>query len=262
MQCRSRFVREIAPGVTYYRWHFDEFEGIGKPVSMHLILADWDKTDYRVALKVMTLEKNGIGKLSELAGADSKDLLAAVNGCYFDPRKGNQPQFSLKADKKLIPGASNAACALVANGNDLPEIVPMSDKVLKNNDNVIQGHLLARSGSSIFTHSTGGGAPYSAVGVDRHNRMVYFLTVDGYHDPKVAPGVGFSDIAKFLIALGAKDVMSLSSDNWSALIARNKETQSVEVVSYPSGNRKFDHEGDASVSNGIGLFLLPAAETK
>lgn len=257
MECRSRIVREVVPGVTYYRWHFDDFEGSGKPVSMHLILADWDKTDYRVSLKVMALGKNVSAKLDALAGSRSGDLIAAVNGCYFDPRKNNEPQFTLKSDKKLVRGPSNAACALISNGNDLPEIVPMTDKVLKNNDNVIQGHLLAMDGRSIFTHSTGGGAPYSAVGVDRHNRMVYFLTVDGYHDAKVAPGVGFSDVSKILISLGAKNVMSLSSDNWSTLVVRNTETMTPEVVNYPSGNRKFDHEGAASHSNGIGLFLEP-----
>lgn len=262
MQCRSHFVREIAPGVTYYYWHFDDFEGLGKPVSMHLIHADWDKTEYRVSLKVMAQKDNAAVKLPELAGARSADLLAAINGCYFDPRKGNQPQFTLKADGRVINGASSAACALVANGNDLPEIVPFTEKTLKNFENVIQGHRLAENGSSIFSHSTGGSAPYSAVGVDRHNRMVYFLAVDGYHEPKVAPGVGFSDVTKFLLLLGAKDVMSLSSDNWTTLVVRNRDKNAPEVVNYPSGNRKFDHEGAAPLSNGIGLFLLPEQEKK
>lgn len=257
MECRTRIVREIVPGVTYYYWHFDDFEDTGKPVSLHLVLADWDKTDYRVSLKVMASEKNQLAGLHELAGSRSGDLLAAVNGCYFDPRKNNQPQFTLKAGQKVVPGAANAPCALIANTNDLPEIVPMSDKVLKNNENVIQGHQLAVDGRSVFTHSTGGGAPYSAVGVDRHNRMVYFLTVDGYHDPKIAPGIGFSDVTGILISLGAKNVMSLSSDNWSTMVVRNEDTALPEVVNYPSGNRKFDHEGVAPLSNGIGLFLEP-----
>lgn len=262
MECRNRIVREVVPGVTYYHWHFDDFEGAGKPVSIHLVLADWDKTDYRVSLKVMASEKNALAKLPGLAGTRAGDLLAAVNGCYFDPRKNNQPQFTLKAEQKIVPGSAVAGCALVAGGNDLPEIVAMSDKVLKNNDNVIQGHRLAVDGKSNFTHSTGGNAPYSAVGVDRHNRMVYFLVVDGYHDAKIAPGIGFSDVAKILIALGAKDVMSLSCDNWSTLVVRDADTMKPEVVNYPSGNRKFDHDGAASCPNGIGLFLEPVAEDK
>ena len=70
-----------------------------------------------------------------------------------------------------------------------------------------------------------------------------FLTVDGRSKGN-ADGMSIPELAQLVKVLGAKDAINLDGGGSTTLW-----TKGAGIVNYPCDNRRFDHEGERSVSN-------------
>ncbi len=69
---------------------------------------------------------------------------------------------------------------------------------------------------------------------------ILILVVDGRHEEAV--GLGLRELAEVLLSMGCRDAVNLDGGGSSTMYIRGKG-----VVNHPSGNRRFDHEGERAV---------------
>lgn len=86
--------------------------------------------------------------------------------------------------------------------------------------------------------------PRTAMGCDMRDN-VYFIVVDGRSKGN-AEGVTIAELTKICEWLGLQDAINLDGGGSSTMWSKSEG-----VVSFPCGNKKFDHEGDRKVSSCI-----------
>ncbi len=243
----SQTVRELAPGLTAYHYHFKDFKD-GKPLSMSVIVADWKETEGRLALTVEAVPEK---KIAVSAPIGNNIVYCAAAGVECDTT--GKPLTSLKsADGKIHEPAQAKdrlkGYSLLSSQNFFPMIkksapIYFADPLY---ESVIQGMLLAEDGKSIFSRPVAGYGAYTVVGLNQETQLMILLVVDGYHE-KDSPGVSFSDLPEIMFALGAKDVLCINAGPSGSLALRGEN--GLEIVSYPAGNGLFDHAGAREVQN-------------
>ena len=255
----SRSVRELAPGLTAYHYHFKDFKD-GKPLSMSVVVADWKETEGRIAFTVDAVPEK---KIAVTAPIGKKLIFCSAAGVESDP--SGKPLTALKsADGKICEPAQAKdrlkGYSLLASQNFFPMIkksapIYFADPLY---ENVIQGMLLAENGKSFFSRPVAGYGAYTVVGLNQETQLMILLVVDGYHE-KDSPGVSFSDLPEIMFALGAKDVLCINAGPSGSLALRGEN--GLEIVSYPAGNGLFDHAGAREVQNRL-IFteMLQSAE--
>ena len=91
------------------------------------------------------------------------------------------------------------------------------------------------------------------IGLDPdHQRMVIWMNDGRFPE---SPGISFNAIADYLIALGCKDVLSLDGGGSSIMVLPD-ESGTLQIMSHPCDNQKFDHDGARRIHNCF--YLAPA----
>lgn len=188
------------------------------------------------------------------AMAQAHKAVAAINGSYFNMKKGNSVCF-LQLDGEVIDTTTTAELNLRVNGavqikKGRLRILPWSKKIEESyhgkNDVLASGPLLLQKGKacdweacdSSFVHTK---HPRSAVVVEKDG-TTWFVTVDG-RAPGHANGMSIPELAHLIRILGGHDALNLDGGGSTTLWLEGN------VVNHPSDNKQFDHAGERAVPN-------------
>ena len=192
---------------------------------------------------------------SELAR--QSNALAAINGTFFDVKKGGSVDF-IKISGQILDTtvhnfkklAGHQQAAIVINRNRM-SIVKARDSIdfqwvtkLKYKDVMVTGPLLIWDNQPIPLSK-------SAFNDNRHPRTcacvtnkneVILMTVDGRTAESY--GVSLPELTILLQQLNCKNAINLDGGGSTTMWQEGKG-----VVNMPCDNKKFDHEGERKVSN-------------
>ena len=192
--------------------------------------------------------------------AKDNKALAALNGSYYNMKNGSSVCF-LKKDMQVVDSTTagefdSRVTGAVRTHKHKVDILPWDVDTVrayrgKKGTVLASGPLLLQDGTvcpwdgcseSFITAKH----PRSALYVTRDK--VVFLTVDG-RSPGNAIGVNIPELAHLIRVLGGRDAINLDGGGSTTLWMEEGEGNG--VLNCPSDNRKFDHEGERSVSNAI-----------
>lgn len=268
---REKDVKELAPGIMYYHYHFDNVlpEGFGKefPLSVYYVIIDWNKAN--VELKIATCRK----KLQTVEDmVKRKRPLAAVNGAYFvwKSKRSGKPEvwFPLKVDGKYFdpePGYDSKTGIGFNSDGSFPFII--TEDRLDTVKNAIFGYLILKDGKNMldlqpdenpWKDVAKGDTPLTALGLNPEKKLLVFMVCDGrFH--KDSPGMNFFSESFFLKIVGCTDVISFDGGGSSTMLIRDKGR--LKLVNHPSDNHKFDHKGARRVHDCIYIVKSKKAKT-
>lgn len=196
------------------------------------------------------------GMLKTSHQAKQNNALVAINGSFYDMKRGNSVCF-YKVDKEVIDSTHSSELHSRVNGavrvrNGKIQILPWS-KEIELNYRGRQGSVLASGPMLVEDGKECDWSAFEQGFIDnRHPRSVIFtsqggktvmLVVDGRSKGN-AEGMSIRELAFLVKILGAKDALNLDGGGSSTLW-----TSSEGIINHPSDNRRFDHEGERSVSN-------------
>lgn len=197
---------------------------------------------------------NGMRKTSQQAMMHG--ALAAINGTYYNMREGNSVCF-YKIGAEVIDSTSMSEFRSRVDGalhirSGKLQILAWS-KEIEQTYKGKRGTVLA-SGPILITDGTA--EEWSEFSQDfiltRHPRSAIFtkrdgttvlLTVDGRSRGN-ADGMSIPELAFLAKVLGAEDAINLDGGGSTTLWALG-----AGIINYPCDNRRYDHEGERSVSN-------------
>lgn len=87
--------------------------------------------------------------------------------------------------------------------------------------------------------------PRTVVGIDQDKNRVYFIVIDG-RAPGQAAGASIKQTTAIALWLGLEDALNLDGGGSSSLWVKGEG-----IVSHPSDNKKFDHEGERKVPTAL-----------
>lgn len=250
---REKVAQELAPGVNYYHYHFDNLEG--QPVSVYYVLVDWEQAHAK--LKLSQVDRAVRTVADQVAG---KHPIAAINGAYFKWKSEAtgkvSPYYPIKVDGTLhLPDDSyDVASAIVFNENAFPNIVKQDE--IESYDNAMMGYTVWKDGKFTLggenhTYVLSGQTPHTGVGINAETGLVAFMVVDGRFKDQ-APGTNLFGVGYLLAAVGCTDVVSIDGGGSCTMLIRNTK-KSLELVNHPSDNKRFNHSGARAVQSCIYL---------
>lgn len=222
----------------------------GEPQSINVVKVDLKKHKYNVDLvysdSVRVL-------LSEMA--EQQDALAAINGTFFDMKKGGAVVFFKVDDDIITPPNSDAPKIIREAAFAVGDSVRISAFPKDNWENwhtdfediMVSGPILINHSKRIEPDSVSFNLtkhPRSAIGIT-DNYELLLVTADGRHKNK-ANGLSMKELGILMEALHCKDAMNLDGGGSTTLWLSSKG-----VVNYPSDNKLFDHNGARTIANGI-----------
>lgn len=199
----------------------------------------------------------GMIKTSEQA--TSHGAVAAINGSFYDMKKGNSVCF-YKVDDKVIDTTTESefntrVTGAVREKRGKVELIAWSREI-EQGYTQRKGTVLA-SGPMLM--EDGRQSDWSSCREDfittRHPRSAIFtkadgtivlLTVDGRSEGNAA-GMSIPELAYLVRVLGAEDALNLDGGGSTTLWIKGAADNG--VVNYPCDNKLFDHKGERSVSN-------------
>lgn len=213
--------------------------------------------DPREGMKLGIAISESMKKTSEIAS--EHNAVAAINGSYFDMKRGNSVCF-LKVDRQVVDTTTLAEFQQRVNGAVYERKGKMKlmrwdrqiEKKYKGKVGTIlaSGPLLLEDGKACDWASCGTGFirtkhPRSAVCITKDGKIL-FVTVDGRF-PEHAGGVNIPELAHLLRILGGRDALNLDGGGSTTLWLSGAPDDG--VVNYPCDNRRFDHAGERGVPN-------------
>lgn len=196
--------------------------------------------------------------------ASEHHALAAINGSYFDMRRGNSVCF-LKVGRQVIDTTSVSELKQRVTGaiyerKGRMKLIPWNrqiEKKYKGKSGTIlaSGPLLLKGGqacgwSLCETEFICTKHPRSAIGITKDGKIL-FVTVDGRF-PGRAGGVSIPELAHLVRILGAEDALNL--DGGGSVTLWLCTAPDGGVINYPSDNKRFDHAGEREVPNIIYVY--------
>jgi exopolysaccharide biosynthesis protein len=187
--------------------------------------------------------------------------VAAINGTFFSMAKGGSVDY-LRSDGSVINNNilnkdgsralhQKAAIAIKKGKLSLLQWDGSAnwENFIKADDVMATGPLLLQDKSYVFLDSSAFNTarhPRSLIAKGRRNK-VYFIVIDGRRD--IAEGMSLFEARKVLKWLKLSDGINLDGGGSSTLWVAEQDFDG--VVSYPSDNKKWDHEGQRKVANVI-----------
>lgn len=243
--------KNVAPGVVWKYHHFDSLFNARQSITV----LDIDLK--KVAARVEHVDS---GFFRTSARAAETGAIAAVNGSFFNTRKGGSVVFFQKKGIVVTPSRDalrayrdNAGFAVDDAGNVSIIRKPESGwKLMEGYGTILSsGPLLVSGGKAVpqvqekFNTNR---HPRTAIGLTKHRHLIA-VVVDGRSSE--AYGMTTEELATVMTALGCEMAMNLDGGGSSTAWVKGQG-----VVNFPSDNKKFDHEGERAVSNCI--VFLPA----
>lgn len=251
----SRVIR-VAEGVVYrYLW------SSRGPWAIHLLEADL--TRCRLGVEVAGAEHEGRATVTELAFAEGREVLAAVNGDFFTPEgaplgpevsggvRGNgreRPAAAFRAGFSLpwigITGVSADAVSrtgwpLGDPGPGAVQVVGGFPELLHRGRRVGDLEVEANPAFAASRH------PRTAVGVSLEDRRLWWIVVDG-RQGAYSTGMTLPELTALMEALGIEEGLNLDGGGSSVMLVRGR------AVSRPS-----DETGERPVANALLLVEDP-----
>lgn len=222
----------------------------GEPQSINVVKVDLKKHKYDIDLvysdSVRVL-------LSEMA--EQQNALAAINGTFFDMKKGGAVVF-FKVDDEIITLPNSEAPKIIREAaftvGDSVRVSAFPKDNWENwqtnfEDIMVSGPILINHGKRIDPDSVSFNLtkhPRSAIGIT-NNYELLLVTADGRHKNK-ANGLSMKELGILMEALHCRDAMNLDGGGSTTLWLNSKG-----VINYPSDNKLFDHNGTRTIANGI-----------
>ena len=222
------------------------------PQSISLI-----EIDPGAGLKVGVTVSDKMRETSKMAS--EQGAIAAINGSYFDMKRGNSVCF-LKVDRQVVDTTTLGEFARRVTGavsirNGKMKIISWNrqiEKQYKGKKGIVlaSGPLMLKDGrycdwslcEKDFIRTK---HPRSAVALTKDGKIL-FITVDGRF-PKHAGGVSIPELAHLIRILGGKDAINLDGGGSTTLWLSGAPDNG--IVNYPCDNKRFDHRGERTVPN-------------
>ena len=222
------------------------------PQSISLI-----EIDPGAGLKVGVTVSDKMRETSRMAS--EQGAIAAINGSYFDMKRGNSVCF-LKVDRQVVDTTTLGEFARRVTGavsirKGKMKIISWNrqiEKQYKGKKGIVlaSGPLMLKDGrycdwslcEKDFIRTK---HPRSAVALTKDGKIL-FITVDGRF-PKHAGGVSIPELAHLIRILGGKDVINLDGGGSTTLWLSGAPDNG--IVNYPCDNKRFDHRGERTVPN-------------
>ena len=222
------------------------------PQSISLI-----EIDPVAGLKVGVAVSDKMKETSKIAS--EYNAIAAINGSYFDMKRGNSVCF-LKADRQVIDTTMQSEFKLRVTGainvrKGKIKLIPWSKQIEKEYEGetgivLASGPLMLKDGQICDWNSCGTNFirlkhPRSAVATTKEGKIL-LITVDGRF-PEQAEGVNIPELAHLIRILGGEDALNLDGGGSTTLWLSGASDDG--VVNYPCDNGRFDHAGERKVPN-------------
>lgn len=222
------------------------------PKSISLI-----EIDPGAGLKVGVTVSDKMRETSRMAS--EQGAIAAINGSYFDMKRGNSVCF-LKVDRQVVDTTTLGEFARRVTGavsirKGKMKIISWNreiEKQYKGKKGIVlaSGPLMLKDGrycdwslcEKDFIRTK---HPRSAVALTKDGKIL-FITVDGRF-PKHAGGVSIPELAHLIRILGGKDAINLDGGGSTTLWLSGAPDNG--IVNYPCDNKRFDHRGERTVPN-------------
>ena len=222
------------------------------PQSISLI-----EIDPGAGLKVGVTVSDKMRETSKMAS--EQGAIAAINGSYFDMKRGNSVCF-LKVDRQVVDTTTLGEVARRVTGavsirKGKMKIISWNrqiEKQYKGKKGIVlaSGPLMLKDGrycdwslcEKDFIRTK---HPRSAVALTKDGKIL-FITVDGRF-PKHAGGVSIPELAHLIRILGGKDAINLDGGGSTTLWLSGAPDNG--IVNYPCDNKRFDHRGERTVPN-------------
>ena len=222
------------------------------PQSISLI-----EIDPGAGLKVGVTVSDKMRETSKMAS--EQGAIAAINGSYFDMKRGNSVCF-LKVDRQVVDTTTLGEFARRVTGavsirKGKMTIISWNrqiEKQYKGKKGIVlaSGPLMLKDGrycdwslcEKDFIRTK---HPRSAVALTKDGKIL-FITVDGRF-PKHAGGVSIPELAHLIRILGGKDAINLDGGGSTTLWLSGAPDNG--IVNYPCDNKRFDHRGERTVPN-------------
>lgn len=251
----------IQSGVAWQHFHFQDSAIFNAKENINLIRVAKNAKGIRWALGT-----DCDSLLPTSALAKKYNAIAAINGSFFDVKKGGAVDF-LKIDNLVVDTsksngvklAEHQQAALILK-NNLPCIIHARDSFdydwqrtfTAYTDVMVSGPWLIQN-REINTLSV---TPFNK---NRHPRSgvcftdseIILITVDGRTSDSY--GINLSEFAALMRWLGCSDGINLDGGGSTTLYVKGEVENG--VVNMPCDNKKFDHQGERAVSNII--MLVP-----
>lgn len=222
------------------------------PQSISLI-----EIDPGAGLKVGVTVSDKMRETSRMAS--EQGAIAAINGSYFDMKRGNSVCF-LKVDRQVVDTTTLGEFARRVTGavsirKGKMKIISWNrqiEKQYKGKKGIVlaSGPLMLKDGrycdwslcEKDFIRTK---HPRSAVALTKDGKIL-FITVDGRF-LKYAGGVSIPELAHLIRILGGKDAINLDGGGSTTLWLSGAPDNG--IVNYPCDNKRFDHRGERTVPN-------------
>lgn len=222
------------------------------PQSISLI-----EIDPGAGLKVGVAVSDKMRETSRMAS--EQGAIAAINGSYFDMKRGNSVCF-LKVGRQVVDTTTLGEFARRVTGavsirKGKMKIISWNrqiEKQYKGKKGIVlaSGPLMLKDGryydwslcEKDFIRTK---HPRSAVALTKDGKIL-FITVDGRF-PKHAGGVSIPELAHLIRILGGKDAINLDGGGSTTLWLSGAPDNG--IVNYPCDNKRFDHRGERTVPN-------------
>ena len=222
------------------------------PQSISLI-----EIDPGAGLKVGVTVSDKMRETSKMAS--EQGAIAAINGSYFDMKRGNSVCF-LKVDRQVVDTTTLGEFARRVTGavsirKGKMKIISWNrqiEKQYKGKKGIVlaSGPLMLKDGrycdwslcEKDFIRTK---HPRSAVALTKDGKIL-FITVDGRF-PKHAGGVSIPELAHLIRILGGKDAINLDGGGSTTLWLSGAPDNG--IVNYPCDNKRLDHRGERTVPN-------------
>jgi len=259
------FEREVGEGVTWKYYLFEDLYGQQQSVSV--LIADPSQANISVGFPYLQRSREAI---STMIPDQFPEAAGGVNGTFFDVKVGGH-ETCLRVDNSVIPEGEpsdkgpwswEAALVLDASGNaDVvwrPEGGWQDDT--SHPDIIANGPRSVVDGAIEDNTDRGGHCsnryPRTGAGVSAAGEVV-LVVVDGRTE--FTSGMTCAELSRLMIDLGCVDAVNMDGGGSSAMWARGEPNDG--IVSYPSDNGFYDHEGQRSVSNGIAIVAPEPSTT-
>lgn len=224
----------------------------------HVSILEVDAGKYKFGIAV------GSPKSETSVSARSAGAVAAVNGSYFDVKKGNSVCY-LREGKTVVDTTTAGEFDLRVTGaieirKGKIKVIPWSkDSELsyrkKKNTVLASGPLLLGKGEVCDFSECGESFirnkhPRSAVAVTGQGKVL-LITVDGRF-PDKAEGVNIPELAHLVRILGGIEAINLDGGGSTTLWAADAPESG--VLNRPCDNKAFDSEGERKVANAICVY--------
>lgn len=250
---------DLFQGVTYIR----DVRTSPRPILIHVVIIDLQENGVRI------LVTPGDSKADlPLTGRKTSEFLhdfgvqVAINGDGFTPWHSNTflDFYPHEGDPIDVIGFAASNGTVYSQDTDNEPVLYFSrtnqarfNSPIGNNYNAISGNTLLLTKGQTRNNLSSTLAPRSAIALDRANRHLILVVVDG-RQPGYAEGVSLSELADILIFHGAYTAMNLDGGGSSTLVVEGI-FGSANVLNSPINNNIPGQE--RVVGNHLGIFANP-----